>query len=279
MNAWKWNPLRVLLNVPIFYKVIVANSASALVVICTLVLFREARVAAAGVVLACGLINALLVRTAFAVEAHRRQQRELFAWTLRESEKERGRVASAIHDDVAQRLAALLLHMSADRDVSRETARAMQDLCDTAETLRPGRLALLGLKGALTWLVQDVRRRAGVPVDLTADEGCEQLDQELALQLYRLIEDTITTLALPAPDRIDVRIAYTGATVATSVCGHARGSDASEPLARTDEFRLTERAACLGGTAAFGRRGDSFEAYYVIPTRESHERHDSRLAG
>ncbi|MGQ0560424.1 MAG: hypothetical protein ACT443_00965, partial [Gemmatimonadota bacterium] len=107
MGTGKWKGASAVLRVPIFYKVILANSAMAFVVIATLLTLRDQLLTAGVIVVACGVINALLVRAALTVDTLRQQQRELFAWSLNRTEAERSRVARELQDGAAQRLAAL----------------------------------------------------------------------------------------------------------------------------------------------------------------------------
>jgi signal transduction histidine kinase len=189
------NAVGVLNRIPIYYKVILANSAMALTVIATLLFWHDQAIAVATVVVTAGVVNALLVRTALSVETLQRQQRELFAWTLDQTEAERTRVAREIHDGAAQRLAALLLQLSGDHPVSSEAAAVMNDLCETAQTLQPPRMQLLGLAAALQWYAGAIEARTGLVVDLTIDGDLQPVEGTVALGFYRVVEDILETAA------------------------------------------------------------------------------------
>jgi signal transduction histidine kinase len=279
MNTWKWNPIRILVRVPIFYKVVIANSAMALLVIFTLIMFHEAKVAVAVVAVACGIINALLVQAALSVESLRVQQRELFAWSLNEAEKERGRVADQLHEGAAQRLAAIALQTSADQAVSSEAVQVMQDLCDTAHTLRPPRMQLLGLEGALGWYTRNVELRLGTPVTLTTRGALDNGNPALAMGLYRIIEDAVETVAHHAPGQVDVDVASMNTFVTISVRGHFGASTSAGRLSRAESFRLSERGACLGGTVEIIDTPAETVIRVRVLKQASHVGNHSRLAG
>jgi signal transduction histidine kinase len=273
MKQRKWNPLRALSGVPIYYRVIVANSVMALTVIATLLLFQTAMVAGV-VVVACGMTNALLVRAAFQVDQQTRKQRQLLAWTLNESEKERSQLAYELQENAAQRLAALLLKVKGDPAVSGEAAAVMQDLCATAQTLQPPTIGLLGLNGALKWYAQSVQQRLGMQLDVTADESVVFLDRSLALAIYRMVQDVVETAAADAPKRIDVSVTTTGTLLHVSV-------DVPRILTQAEHFRVAERAALLGGQLRMSHHDKQAFVNITIPmeAEPSHGRYDSRLAG
>lgn len=277
MKAWKWN-LRgsrlpaMLRRVPIYYKVIMANSAMALAVIGTLLVWHDQTAAVATVVVTAGVVNALLVRTALSVETLRRQQRELFAWTLDQTEAERSRVAREIHDGAAQRLAALVLQLSGNGAVSSEAAAVMNDLCDTAQTLQPPGMRLLGLAAALHWFARNITARTGLEVDLTVEGPVQQVEGTTALGFYRVVEDILETAANEAAERAELSVIATSSSLV--LAGRIQ-----HVFTRSEHFRLAERAALLGGALECTTAGGDTVLRLTIPTREHHVGYDSRLAG
>jgi signal transduction histidine kinase len=272
MQRRKWNPVRSLLKLPIYYKVIVANSAMALTVIVTLLTFRTALVAAV-IVVASGITNALLVRAAFHVEKHRLKQRQLLAWTLSRSEQERSRVAGQLQDDAAQRLAALALNSAGHRAIADEAAAVMEQLCNTAQTLRPPGFQLLGLKGALSWYARSLASRFGTTIELSLDQSLETLDPALALGIYRILEDVLESAARQG-ENVDL-------TVTHAATGTAILLRLEHALTSAEHFRLVERTALLGGETETANRHSQTFVSLTIPLQERrhHVGHDSRLAG
>ena len=270
MRYGKWIRAGAVVRVPIFFKVILANSAMALTVIVALLTMHDMRLTALLIVVASGVVNALLVRTALTVDALRAQQRELFAWTLHRSEEERSRVAHGLQAGAAQRLAALALHSRADDAVAGEAAAVMQELCDTVLTLQPPRMQLLGLEGALSWYGEAVERRLGVAVRVSVRGDLAWLDPQLRMGIYRAIEDVIETLARCHPASIDLGIAASGQAVAASVRAHpAQGATDRCDFTDAERFRLGERVACLGGQLHISRPPDGTIVHITIPQSRS----------
>jgi signal transduction histidine kinase len=276
MNTWKRKALRALKEVPIFYRIVIANTAMAGTVIVTLATFGTEAVAVV-VVLASGLVNALLVGAALKVDGMREQQRDLFAWSLNQAERERRRVAYEIRESAAQRLAALMLAPGHEA-VKTEAAAVMQELVDTAETLQPPRIEFLGLPGALAWYSRSIERRLGIPVRITTDGPLDSFKPEVTLGLYRMLEDIVETMAQHLPVTLDVCIAATDQMVASSVWSYGT-SEPPRDFTEAEVFRLQERAACLAGKLEVVRTVDSICVHVTTPIREAHARYDSRLVG
>lgn len=279
MTNGKWIKAGAGVRVPIFFKVILANSAMALIVVIALLTLHDMRVTAMLIVAACGVVNALLVRTSLTVHALRAQQRELFAWTLHRSEEERSRVARGLQNGAAQRLAALALRSGADRALAGEATAVMQELCDTVLTLQPPRMQLLGLEGALTWYGESLERRLGVAVSVTVSGDLNWLTPERRMGIYRAIEDVVETMARCRPSSIDLAIAASADALAASVRAHLAPQRPNFcAFTEAERFRLSERVACLGGRVYISH-GEATVVHITIPQRDDDGGYDSRSAG
>lgn len=263
MHSWKWNLTGALMRVPIFYKVVVANSAMAGIVIATLLLLHDDVLAVGTVVVGCGIVNTLLVRAAFSVDHLRAQQREVLAWTISESERERGRVAAEIHDGAAQRLAVLMLRAPGDHRVSTEAAAVIQELCDTASTLQPPGMGLLGLEGALKWYARSLKQRHGMDVEMAVDCPANATAPATALGVYRLVEDALAAAAMAGAEHAGVFVRCSATHLALSVRVPYRYTG-------SELFRLTERVALLNGSLHTTPDDADTVMRITIPIREHH---------
>lgn len=139
--------------------------------------------------------------------AYRSQLRRLTAGTLEAAEKERKLVADRLHDDVAQRLAALLVGLRVVRR-SREPARreeavdrlreeaalALESVRRTARSLHPPELSDLGLEGALRAFVrrmEDEGRAGAASVELDVDPVDARLGEARRSALYRILQEAL----------------------------------------------------------------------------------------
>jgi len=123
-------------------------------------------------------------------------------------ETERTRIASDLHDDLGQRLAAI--HVDLDRlgqqiaatpvaaemhDLRARLAAVSDDLTGLARELHPAVLEHLGLTVALRDLCRDFERRDRVATEFRADDVPEALPKEVALCLYRVVQEALRNVA------------------------------------------------------------------------------------
>lgn len=130
--------------------------------------------------------------------------RDFGAGALRASEDERLRISRELHDDTAQRLAALLLRVRLiERDLDDERLQGLcaalrTDISECAEGvrrlargLRPPELADAGLVAALQAHVRGLEGSTDGELELDADFVEERLDEESKLVLYRVIQEAV----------------------------------------------------------------------------------------
>lgn len=224
-----------------------------------------------------------------AVENARIQQRELLAWMLDTTEKERNRIASSLNDQLAQRLTAAMFRASGGQ-ASGETASGLRaevlavvrDLCDTAETLQPPGMRLLGLRGALDWYARSLEKRTGVITRSVVDGDVDRIDSTTALGLYRAIEDILDTFRLGQHDRVQIRVRLRE-TLVEAVVTIYHGQDNAAAFAPTpaEQFRIRERVACMGGDVAIESTEAQTAVRVDIPVTigANDAGYDSSLAG
>ena len=138
----------------------------------------------------------------------RKQLRDLGVAALRAAETERKRVARELHDDTAQRLAALLIRLrvierdTRDNRVSplltafrEELAAAAEGVRRIARGLRPPELEDAGLVAALRAHARALRDGTGLVVDLDADPVDDLLNSDRRLVLYRIVQEALANVS------------------------------------------------------------------------------------
>ena len=138
-------------------------------------------------------------------ESERRRLRAFGAGALRAAEEERQRIARELHDDTAQRLAALMMMLKvAGRIEEREERerrieQVREEMAETAEgvrriaqALRPPALDEAGLAAALDSLVRSLRRAHAIDIELSATRTGGRLDPEAELALYRIAQEALS---------------------------------------------------------------------------------------
>jgi signal transduction histidine kinase len=120
-------------------------------------------------------------------------------------QEERARIARELHDDISQRLALLSMRLDAlakaapvwpdgRRDVE-EMRDAVSDLARDVQALshrlHPARLEYLGIVGAAGTLCREISNQQRVNVDFRAERVPEGLSRDLALCLYRVLQEAL----------------------------------------------------------------------------------------
>ncbi len=193
------------------------------------------------------------------------QLRRLAADLEAAEERERRQIASDLHDDLGQTLAAARIRLTGllghERDDVRAMADKVGDLIDRAtlstrslaSQLAPAVLHELGLSPALDVLGEEIERTFGLKVTVTDDGLPKPLSHELRSILYRAVRELLINVAKHAKaDRALVECVAKDGQVVVRVADRGAGYD---PLKEHDSTRrgqglvtLRERLSLVGGT-------------------------------
>lgn len=200
--------------------------------------------------------------------AQERQRAELAALssrTLDAQEEERRRIARELHDETAQELTALLVHIRLAADGSREPAtrerltelraaasRALAGVRRIARELRPTILDDLGLAEAVRAYANECLARSGTRATVSTSGSAARLDPSRELVLYRVIQEALSNVAKHAEaSRVDVAIGQDADVVVASVVDTGRGFEPRRTVAPTGQglglLGMRERLALVGG--------------------------------
>jgi len=198
------------------------------------------------------------------------ERRESGRAVLRAQEKERGRIAQDLHDEVNQALTAILLRLSATigdapwglRTELQETqelvTQAMDELLALARQLRPTALDDHGLIAALASQVSDFGMRTGMQAHFHYHGDVPTLSDEEQLVIFRVTQESLSNIAKHADaGDVNVELSFVGRTVlrvrddghgfyeahARRINGHMRGRPGGLGLSG-----MRERALLVGGS-------------------------------
>lgn len=195
----------------------------------------------------------------------RKRLRDFGAAALRAAESERKRIARELHDDTAQRIAALLLRLRlVEREASAkgvtlalegfrdELAACGEGVRRIARGLRPPELEDAGLVAALRAHARALRDGSGLDVEVEADPVDDLLDANGRLALYRVVQEALANVLRHsgAPTaHVSVRRSEEGVVVRVmdSGRGFAEGTESTTLGGGLGLLGMQERAAGAGG--------------------------------
>jgi two-component system sensor histidine kinase UhpB len=204
------------------------------------------------------------------VKRYRLKLGEAAARAVRREEVERDRVARALQEDTAQRLAALLLRLRIAagetqrvegleqllEETRREIAAALEVIRDYAVARHPRVLDELGLEAAIEAYARELEGN-GLKVEVDAKTWGPEREPALELDLYRIVREALDNVLEHANVRLAiVRVARGDGAITISVEDDGRGFDVDAALSGESLglFEMRERAVSAGGALLIDSR-------------------------
>ena len=167
----------------------------------------------------------------------RARMRALATEVIEVGDRERAALARELHDSTAQRVAALLLQISAAArdctdpalakrlEAARDTAQELTEEVRTlAQTVHPRVLDDLGLVAALRKLGRDASHGTGIDVDVNAPAAAGQLPHATAAVLYRVAQEaTRNAIRHAQPRHVHITIELDEKVVSLEVRDDGKG--------------------------------------------------------
>jgi two-component system sensor histidine kinase UhpB len=194
------------------------------------------------------------------------QMRELSRMILHAQEEERYRLARELHDEAAQSLTSLLIHLrlleragkpeDAQQQVHelRElTARALEDVRRVALDLRPTILDDLGLGPALEWRMDEFNKVDGIQATIRVSGIDRRLARDTELALYRVGQEALSNVSRHAhAHHVAIGLQQIEGTVELEIRDDGVGFDLQCVHPTSGHglglVGMRERVATLGGT-------------------------------
>ena len=207
------------------------------------------------------------------------ERRDAASRALYAQEGERLRTAQELHDEIGQRLTAVLLQVEqairiAPEEVRpqlheiRETARgSLDEARRISARLRPEALDDLGLTSALGVLADGLSEQSGVRIDCQFPDALPLLERESELVIYRVGQEALTNAIRHAgADHVFLRLTARDDRLVLSVTDDGiglRGAPAGGGLRG-----MRERAMLIGARLAVTERpGGGVEVELELPSR------------
>lgn len=189
--------------------------------------------------------------------------------TISAQEEERRRLARELHDETAQRLAALSIALDRARDGLDPSNPALARILEAKENvsrlladtrrlilgLRPTVLDDLGLIPAIRWYCETYLAAQGIEVTITADKAPPRLPSHIEVALFRIVQEAVNNIARHSgAGHAGVEINFSDEVVRVVVSDDGKGFDAAgllDPAAKAGEsvglLGMQERVNLLGG--------------------------------
>jgi PAS domain S-box-containing protein len=194
--------------------------------------------------------------------------RHLSHQILQAQEEERRRISRELHDEIAQTLVGINVHLETlareatfnPRELKREIARTQRLVGKSvdivhhfARELRPATLDDLGLIATLHSFMKDFMKRTGIRVHFTTSAGVERLDTARRTVLYRVVQSALANVAQHAhASRVKVSIRKLRDAVHMKITDNGKSFDV-ERLSHTRKNKhlgllgMRERVEMVGG--------------------------------
>ncbi|MBY0248057.1 MAG: PAS domain S-box protein [Nitrospiraceae bacterium] len=205
-------------------------------------------------------------RTEETLQLQQKQLHDLTAKLIKAQEDERQRIARELHDDVSQRLAALVLDVaSLERQppllpeligkslepVREQLEQLSDDLHNLAYKLHPSLLQHAGLQPAVEDHIREVTKRTGLSVSLKVHRMSGSLSLDHSTCLFRVLQESLQNVAKHAcATEATVKLSGSSKGVGLSVTDNGKGFDASDKSAHHKGLGLTsmqQRLRLLNG--------------------------------
>lgn len=173
-------------------------------------------------------------------------------------EGERQRLSRELHDEIGQRLGALLLALQGlERgvpptlrpqvaDLREEMRSALDEVRAVARGLRPEALDELGLGSALAALTMSVGR-GGVHVDRRVERGLPSFSQDVELVVYRVAQEALSNVTRHAATReASLKLGYRDGGLELVVTDDGAGFDVGDGRDGQGIRAMRERALTIG---------------------------------
>lgn len=173
---------------------------------------------------------------------------------LRVQEDERRRLARDLHDEAGQVLSAVKIELELDgrKEAGALVGRALAQVRDLSNLLRPSALDDLGLAPALQALAADVGERARIDVALRAGDLGGALPPDVEVAIYRVVQEALTNVVRHAgATHVRVDVERRDRHVRVAVEDDGRGLDGTR-LPQLGLLGMRERVTAVGGRLEVG---------------------------
>lgn len=176
-------------------------------------------------------------------------------------ERERARIAAALHDEAGQTLTAVTLELERAADqgpdeqrerlstLANQLQETLVEIRRIVRELRPEALDDLGLVNALIALTTRIARQSGIQIERDISAELPELSSDVELAIYRIAQEALTNVLRHSGTRTcSVSLGATDGTVILEVRDDGRGLQPTDDPNATGIEGMRERAMLVGGS-------------------------------
>lgn len=222
------------------------------------------------------------------------QLRALSERVIDAQEEERVRIARSLHDDTAQSVSMLSIHLERLRTIipagATEAAHYISDAQNVATKLlenlrkiiwdlRPSILDDLGLLSAIRWFARSNLEKAGVRVDFSATNDITRLPSHLETMLFRIAQEAISNVLHHASaSKVSVRLWIAEKQIWLEIKDDGCGFDMKKTVGLAVDRKqlgllgIQERASLVGGDVkieSIKGSGTCLQLHIPLPSGDS----------
>jgi signal transduction histidine kinase len=225
------------------------------------------------------------------------EARELSGRLISAQENERARLASALHDDITQRLALLAIGTGrkerdvadtsakqAMRSIRRDLAQISEDVHALCYALHPAIIEDLGLIEALKAECDRFSGVEAIPVSFRAEENLDEPPRSVALCLYRIAQEALRNVGRHASaSALEVGLRFVDNGLQLSVRDNGVGFNPVPKQARPSlgHASMRQRLSLVGGElrlVSTPGHGTTVQAWAPL-NKEAHRESSTGVAG
>ena len=236
-----------------------------------------------------------LIETNEALRVSELSLRQLSARLLKLQDEERRRIARDLHDTTGQKIA--VLSMSLDRlaklvdtrkvdvkDALTESRDVVGKIGEEIRTLsyllHPPLLDECGLASAVLWYAEGFKKRSGIHLSVSIDEGLVRLTTDAETALFRVLQESLTNVhRYSGSPSAEIRIFQSPSKVHLEIVDHGKGvkggtersTFAGAPTLGVGIPGMRERIRQLGGQLEVEFSNEGTRVYATLPREASAE--------
>jgi two-component system, NarL family, sensor histidine kinase UhpB len=235
-------------------------------------------------------IDSMLMRIA----NHTSQLQAISERAINAQEEERVRIARSLHDDTAQSISMLIIHLERlgklvpenapeitryISDAQNVATKLLENLRKIIWDLRPSILDDLGLFSAIRWYARTNLEKAGMKVDFQASNDITRLPSHLETMLFRIAQEAISNILRHAnADKVSIHLWKDAEQIGLEIKDDGRGFDIEKTAGGAVDRKqlgllgIQERASLVHGGVnieSSPESGTCLRVHIPLPAEES----------